>query len=610
MRGRQPGPTRRRMVRGVLALAFLGVAAAAHLPRLAAAPDRPALVTLSIVGTSDLHGVAFPRNGLGGLPLLAGYVNNLRAARAADGGAVLLVDSGDTFQGDIESNLSEGALVVDAYNAMGYTAEAVGNHDFDFGSVDSPTARQLPGDPRGALKARAAQARYPFLAANVIDDGTGRPVEWPNVRPSVLVDAAGVKVGVVGVLTIDGLRSTLAANVQGLRIAPLGPAIAAEASKLRAAGADVVIVVSHAGGRCDRFDQPTDLSSCESESEIFQVARSLPHGLVNVIAAGHTHGGLAHQVDGIGIIQPFSRGQAFSRVDVVFDRRTRSIARIQLFAPRGICAQQDPTTETCVPATTSAVPTKYEGRAVTPDPAIVQAMAPALQRVQTLQATTLGASLEVPIRRAGDLGSPLGNLFADALRDAVPGADVAVVSNAARGLRADLPDGPITFGRLYDVFPFDNRVVRITLTGAELGRWLAAEVRQGRRGALGISGVGVRATCLVDDIHLDLLRTVGRPIHDEDRLLAVTIGAPTLSGSLASAAPPGGVGPTENAPVVREVVEDWFRRLGRLAQGQLDDAIHRRPEHADAHTVDCVPPNASGASPSGVASASRHSVTP
>src|SRR5713226_4232942 len=187
------------MVPGVLALACL-----------AAAPDEPALVTLSIVGTTDLHGAAFPKNSsLGGLPLLAGYVNNLRAARASGRGAVLLIDSGDTFQGGIESNLSEGALIVDAYNAMGYAAEAVGNHDFDFGSVDSPTARQLPGDLRGALKARAAQARYPFLAANLIDDATGRPVEWPNVRPSVLVDAAGVKVGVVGVMTIDALRSKI-----------------------------------------------------------------------------------------------------------------------------------------------------------------------------------------------------------------------------------------------------------------------------------------------------------------------------------------------------------------------------------------------------------------
>jgi 5'-nucleotidase len=610
MRARQSGTTARRIVPGVLAPVFLWFASATHLPRLAAAPDQPALVTLSIVGTSDLHGAVLPRNGLGGLPLLAGYVNNLRAARASDGGAVLLIDSGDTFQGDVESNLSEGALVVDAYNAMRYTAEAVGNHDFDFGSVDSPTARQLPGDLRGALKARAAQARYPFLAANLIDDATGRPVEWPNVRPSVLVDAAGVRVGVVGVMTIDALRSTLAVNVQGLRIAPLAPTIAAEASKLRAAGAGVVIVASHAGGRCDRFDRPADLSSCDSGSEIFRVARSLPHGLVDVIAAGHTHGGVAHQVEGIAIIQPFSRGQALGRADVVFDRRTRSVARIELFPPRQICAQQDPITENCAPTTESAVPTQYEGRPVTPDPAIVQAMAPALQRVHELQATTLGVSLDAPIRRVGDLGSPLGNLFADALREAVPGADIAVINNAARGLWADLPDGPITFGRLYDVFPFDNRIVRITLSGAELGRWLVSEIRQGRRGMLGISGVGVRASCLADGLHVDLLRTAGPPIHDGDRLLAVTIGAPTLSGSLASPAPLGGVGPTENAPVVREVVEDWFRRLGHLAQGQLDDAIHRRPDHPDAQTVDCVALNVLRGSPSQAASNSPYRATP
>jgi 5'-nucleotidase len=250
------------------------------------------------------------------------------------------------------------------------------------------------------------------------------------------------------------------------------------------------------------------------------------------------------------------------------------------------------------------VPTKYEGRAVKPDPAIVQAISPALQRVHELQATTLGVSLDAPIRRVGDLGSPLGTLFAEALRDAVRGADVAVINNAARGLRADLPDGPITFGRLYDVFPFDNRIVRITLTGAELRRWLAGEIRQGRRGMLGISGVAVRASCLADGLHVDLLRTVGRPIHDDDRLLAVTIGAPTLSGSLASPAPLGGVGPTENAPVVREVVEDWFRRPGHLAQGQLDDTSHQRPEYADAQTVGCVDLNAPGGSPGRVGSES------
>src|SRR3954467_14422684 len=89
-------------------------------------------VTISIIGTSDLHGYFMQRGGRGGIGVFAGFVNNLRAARAADHGAVLLLDSGDTFQGGVESNLSEGAVVVDAYNALGYTALAVGNHEFDF----------------------------------------------------------------------------------------------------------------------------------------------------------------------------------------------------------------------------------------------------------------------------------------------------------------------------------------------------------------------------------------------------------------------------------------------------------------------------------------------
>ena len=235
------------------------------------------------------------------------------------------------------------------------------------------------------------------------------------------------------------------------------------------------------------------------------------------------------------------------------------------------------------------VTAEYEGRPVVSDPVVVQAMAPALARVHALQATPLGVSLDAPIARAATLGSPLGSLFAEAIRAAVPGADVAAVNNAARGLWADLPAGAVTFGRLYDVFPFDNRIARITLTGAELEQWVAGEIRQGRRGSLGISGVEVRTHCQADGLHVDLYRGAER-VHDADRLLAATIGAPTPSGGLASPAFLGGVGPIGKAPVVREVVEDWFRRLGPTAKHQLADATHRSPAFADAQIVDCVAP--------------------
>lgn len=120
-------------------------------------------------------------------------------------------------------------------------------------------------------------------------------------------------------------------------------------------------------------------------------------------------------------------------------------------------------------------------------------MAATLRRVRELQAATLGVSLDGPIHRVGNLGSPLGNLFAETLRVAVPGADVGAINNAARGLWADLPEGPVTFGRLYEVFPFDNRIALITLSGAEFVRWLAGEVRQAGIGREASGGGPLRA---------------------------------------------------------------------------------------------------------------------
>jgi 5'-nucleotidase len=269
-------------------------------------------------------------------------------------------------------------------------------------------------------------------------------------------------------------------------------------------------------------------------------------------------------------MQPFSRGQSFGRVDVAFDRRTRRVARIQPFAPRPIVAGE------------------YEGKDVTSDPAITRAMAPALQRVHDLQATPLGVSLDAPIQRAGPAGSPLGNLFATALRETAR-ADVAAINSADRGLRTDLPAGPLTLGRLFEVFPFDNRVARITMTGAGLAQWVVNEIRQGRQRGLGLSGVEVRTGCRTDGLHVELFRGDAR-IHDDDRLVAVTIGGPTPSGGLASAAPVASGGPIGNAPVVREVIEDWFRRLGHTAQQRLDDATRRSAALADAPIAGCVAP--------------------
>lgn len=522
-----------------------------------AAPERKA-VTISIVGTSDLHGYFMQRDGRGGVGLFAGYVNNLRAARAADEGAVLLLDAGDTFQGGVESDLSEGAVVVDAYNALGYAALAIGNHEFDFGAVDRPGARQDPhADPQGAVKARAAQARFPFLAANLLDAATHRPVTWPNVRPSTIVEAAGIKVGIVGVMTSGALRATLPLNVRGLELAPLASSIAAEAVTLRDNGAQVVVVSAHAGGWCDRFDDPRDIAGCDTTSEIFGVARELPPGLIDAIVAGHTHAGLAHDVAGIPIVQSYWGGRAFGRIDLTIDRASARVIGSRPYPPHDICAFETDAGACAAPGV-DAKPAIYEGRPVVEDAAVLRAMAPALARVRALQSTPLGVVLADRLPRTGEPESPLGNMFADALREEAD-ADVALNNNSLGGLRADLPAGPLTFGALYDTFPFDNRLVRVDVTGGLLEQGIANALRRGRRGTFGISGALVRVSCNAGNIRVQLFRPDGQPIAPSEPL--VVAGMDSLLGGqmFAPLLPPGAFKVPPDAPIVREVVEDWLR---------------------------------------------------
>jgi 5'-nucleotidase len=529
----------------------------------------PATFTLSIVGTNDVHGGIVAENGQGGLALFAGYMKNLRAARMRDGGAVLLIDAGDMWQGTLESNLGEGAPVVTAYNALGYAAAAVGNHEFDFGPVGPAATPGTAGDDaRGALKARAAEASFPFLAANLIDTATGRPVAWANVRPSVLVDVAAIKVGVVGVLTNGGLRQTIAANTHGLRVDPLAPVIEAEGRRLRSAGATVVVVTAHAGGRCTGFSAPRDVSSCDARAEIFDVARRLPAGIVDVILSGHTHAAVAHEVRGIPIVQAYSNGRAFSRVDLVVDRASGLVRRRMIMPPRDICSRANPQTGRCVQKGPIA---RYEGADVAYDPGIERLLAPAVAEAAALRSKPVGVTLETPLRRGDDaLRSALGQLFVEAMRDGAK-SDVAI-NNTDGGLRADLPAGTLLYGSLFRAFPFDNQLVTLRLRAADVSRMLAAELRR-RSARISVAGPRVVASCASGALRVRLQGDSG-PIADDAMLRVATTDFLVLGGDsvFPAVAPPGGFEVPAGGPLVRDVVADWLRARG----GRLSDADFSR----------------------------------
>ena len=112
------------------------------------------------------------------------------------------------FQGTLESNLNEGAAVVRAYNALGYDAVAVGNHEFDFGPV-GPGDRAARARRRSARRAQGARRRGP-LPVPGRQPGRRRDRRAARLaerrRHAASLDVAGVKVGIIGLANaVDGV---------------------------------------------------------------------------------------------------------------------------------------------------------------------------------------------------------------------------------------------------------------------------------------------------------------------------------------------------------------------------------------------------------------------
>jgi 5'-nucleotidase len=379
---------------------------------LALATPSPCVEILTL---SDLHGR------VGELPRLAAAMAPVRAR-----GPSLLLDAGDSAQGTLEMTLSQGDAAATGLAALGVDAAALGNHDLDFGQE--------------ALRRRIAAAPYPTLAANVRDASTGRMPAWPNLEASRLFALpGGPVVGVFGLSTPSTPRQTMPRNAEGLRFQKLAREAERQARDLRARGASIVVGVVHAGGSCRELGSPDDLSSCERDGEIFQLARALPPGLVDALVGGHTHGQVAHRVNGVAVVQAWAKGEAAGWVT--------------------LCAGQ--------PARFH-LPVRGEGKEggeAAVDARVAAAVEPALAAARAERARLVGVRLDRPLGRSRDHVSPLGATAAQAARAAM-GAEVGLVNAGA--LRATLPAGDLTRGALSDALPFDDGLAVVRMGGADL----------------------------------------------------------------------------------------------------------------------------------------------
>ena len=408
----------------VLGAAVLSAPLAARAGR-DAAPHR-----VTLLHTSDLHGQVLPFDDARGLPTsgsLAQVASIVADVRRTSDHAVILLDSGDTIQGSPLEQFAhvrwhEPSPTITAMNLIGYDAMAVGNHDFNFGLE--------------VLRRAEAQAAFPFLSANTVDEHSGAPA-FPPYR---VLEAGPVRVGVLGLITpnIPGWESP--ANYRGLRFEAMDAAARRWVAVLRGQErCDLVVVLAHTG-----FER--DLDSGRSDDTAYEnfAWRLTRVPGIDVLLAGHSHREVEPRlIEGVIVAQPRARAQLVTRIDLWLEDAGAGL-RVARWQGANLAVAEAPA-----------------------DPQLEARFAPLHRRV--------AEALDAPVTRVTEPVSVRGCRLVDcaaldlihAVQLAASGADLSLASLLSDGT-PDLAAGPLTWRWVHGLYLYPNTLQAVALTGTQV----------------------------------------------------------------------------------------------------------------------------------------------
>jgi len=473
--------------RGVLAgsLVLTALLSACAAPRagdsLAVAPARPAPVEVAVLAFNDFHGNLEPPrqsvgtpDGQGGTAQVpaggaAWLASALDAARARHPRS-LTVAAGDLISASpLASSLFLDEPTVEVLSRLGLDYAAVGNHEFDRGTrellrmQDGGCAKLTAREP--CQIERFAGARYRYLAASTLT-AAGAPLFPASAVRTFGTGAQAVKIGVIG-LTLKGTPMLVnPAGIADVTFADEADTINAEVPRLKAQGADAVVVVIHQGGRAAGVPDPNGCAGFDGE--IMPILQRLAPG-VDVIVSGHTHADYICELPTADPAHPVlltSAGQYGKELTEITLAIDPAAHRVVSRSARNLIVQSQAFTSAKGPVALSPLAPQYAPRADIA--AYVQRYVDAAK----VFATRPVGKLSAPAAKGeGALGGPLGNLIADAQLAATQGAGAEIALMNPFGIRAALvpaADGAVTFGDIYLAQPFGSALITETLTGAEI----------------------------------------------------------------------------------------------------------------------------------------------
>jgi 5'-nucleotidase len=457
-------------------------------------------VTVKLIAFNDLHGyldppapINVPRGprpvSAGGVAWLAGMVDALGRRNPYH----VVVGAGDMVGASpLESARFHDESTIETLNALGLEFTAVGNHEFDHGRAELQRLQNggcaMPRDDSTCqLHGRFDGARFRYLAANVIDESSGRSF-FPGYAVKHF-DVAGrdLKIGFIGLVLRQTPGMVPHAGIRGLHFTDEAAAANALVPELWRQGVHAIVVLIHQGVTTEGGANDPDCPGAGGELLPIMARFSSRIGLV---ISGHTHQAYVcraaetHRDTPLLYTSAGSYGRYVTDIDLALNPDSGEI--VSAHAENRLVANDRGSQP--LPATLSAT---------TADAAVSAIVGYFDARVAALKSRALGRIGGDFTRTQTPAGeSTLGDLVADAQLAATAasrhGGAVIAFTNIG-GLRADLIGSSgraVTFGDVFAAQPFNNTLITLTLSGAQIKavleqQWRAAgtaRVLQASRG--------------------------------------------------------------------------------------------------------------------------------
>ena len=459
-------------------------------------PEPAAPTQLTILYTSDEHGwMAGKEDGQGAAELLGLWQAEYGLGQDP---AVLLLSGGDNWTGPAISTWFDGEGMVEVMNRMGYAASAVGNHEFDFGLE--------------VLQARLAQADFPYISANLRWKADGSvPVEL-GVRPYVILEAAGRRVGVTGLSATYTPEVANPAYLVDLEFTSYQSALREVVPQMRADGAEMILLIAHI---------------CPDELELLAI--QVGELDIAVMGGGHCHIPYARRSGDTAIITSPPELGGYAYATLSYDPASGQ-TRVEALGVE-------------------------DNQGGDPNAAVAQIVAAWQARTDDALDVEIGYLAQT----LPEDSQAMQDLITESWIWAYPNADIALTNLG--GMRTDLPAGMLTMAEVISVLPFNNVIIEVHLTGAQVISTLAHG-----RDSLAIGGMHRQGGGWV-------LENSGQPL-DAETLYSVLVNDYMYAGGdgftmLAEADPEA----YQTGIDWRQPVIDWILAQESSAEAPLDEAI-------------------------------------